>query len=84
MLGCHALGLMELGGIELHLMYLSDPLGHKDLPEPFALVLIPPPLEELLEDGSLPTLWKYLDLEIKSCSYERQCWGSTPLQSRSV
>lgn len=61
-LGGHVVGLVEFGGVKLHLLDLGDPLGDVDLPEALALALIPPPLEELLEDGSLSALREDLDL----------------------
>ena len=56
---------MELGGVKLGLLDLSDSVGDIDLPEALALVLLPPAREKLSEDGGFPSLWDNLDLLVE-------------------
>lgn len=61
-LSSHLLRLMQLWGIKLGLLNLSDPLSDEDSAQTLSLVLLFPAFEELLKDGCLSTLWKDLDL----------------------
>lgn len=63
------LRLVESGGIKLDLLDLGNLLCDKHLPESFALVFVPPVQKELLEHGSLSSLWEYLDLEKHSSTF---------------
>lgn len=61
-LGCHVVGLVQLGGIKVHLLNDGDPLGDKNCSKTLTLVLVLPVQEELLEQGGLGPFWQHLDL----------------------
>lgn len=64
-LGCHVVGLVELGGVKLHLLDPGDPLGGEHPAKAFALVSVLPAQEELLEHGSLSSVRQHLDLHTR-------------------
>lgn len=62
-LGSHGLGAVQGGRVERDLLNLGNVARNVRLPQPFCLVLVPPVLEELLEQRCLTTLREDLDLK---------------------
>lgn len=63
MLGSHSLGGVQRSSIKRHLINVGNVAGDIGHPQPLRLVLVPPVLEELLEQRCFAFLGQDLDLK---------------------